>query len=204
VVGVIIEVLMKAVASKLLLLGCVLGSAAGPAAAQTGRIAHYSHGGSAATLAGKETDNFGLHPMPTAQWKADTLTCQSDSVAIHSGSYRSFDAYRKPETSWHRKVEEIQYAGRNQTFALSSGEKMSVGLLRELYPNTVLVGFDKLKKPVPKKLTFPKAAPRKPAGQIQAFPKRPFQYSSWRGLAGVAALGVVGWLLGRKPGATIC
>ena len=186
-----------------LLLVALASAFAFSSAAQTGRVAHYSHGGRAATLVDEEVDNFGIHPMPVAQWEADTLTYQSDSVAIHSGSYKTFGTHGKPKTDWHREVQEIKYAGSNQAITSSSDTEITVNLLREWYPNTVFIGFDKLKKPAPKKAGFPKPAPRKSSGRIQAFPKRPFQYSYWHGLASAAALGAVGWLLGRKPGAKI-
>ena len=65
----------------------------------------------------------------------------------------------------------------------------AVAALQQEFLGVKLSGFDKQLK---------KRSEKKPAGRIQAFPKRPFQYSYWRGLATVAALGAVGWLLGRK------
>ena len=60
--------------------------------------------------------------------------------------------------------------------------------LRQDYPHTVFIGFDR----------WGKHPQKKPTKGAQLLPKRPFQYSYWSGLAGAAALGAVGWLLGKK------
>jgi len=165
-------------------------------AAQTGRVAHFSRGGAAATLEAetRKEDNFGT-PMvfpkkPTRlEWKADTITFLNDSMAIHRGLMTAYYNNGKSASGWQRTVEIIQrvegvyYVDDAAMFALHD-----LNSLRKWYPSAVLVGSDKLKK----------AEPKKPSGYKLALPKRPFQYSYWRGLAGVAALGAVGWLLGRK------
>lgn len=187
---------MKATVSKLLLVGCVLGSTASPAAGQTGRIAHFSHGGSAVGLGGEAAaaDNFGIIPMPLrVEWKADTVSYLSDSVAIHSGLSRTYYRSGEPQTDWHRRPVEIPYAGNKKLLAAPNREWATLDSLHKWYPKAVFIGFNKPKK----------AGPKKPSGQMHAFPKRPFQYSYWRELAGAAGLGVVGWLLGRKPGAKV-
>jgi hypothetical protein len=176
---------MKAAASKLLFLGCVLESLASPAAAQTGRIALASHAGRVAGA----IDNFGIVPMPADEWRADTLVYLNDSLALHSGQMRSWRYKQQQEKAvWHRRVEEEQYN-------VSGNPPPQVVLeeLRKYYPKAVFVGFDK----------WGKRLKMKPSKGAQLFPKRPFQYSYWRGLAGMAALGAVGWLLGRKPGVKI-
>jgi len=70
----------------------------------------------------------------------------------------------------------------------------AVESLKQRYPQAKIVGFDKQLK---------KRKNKKPSGRVQDLPKRPFQYSYWHGLASVAALGAVGWLLGKKPGSKI-
>lgn len=151
------------------------------AAGQTGRIALGSHAGRVA----EASDNFGIVPMPGAEWRADTLVYLNDSLAIHSGQMRSW-AYssQREKAVWHRQTEQEEY---NSYGNLSSQASLTV--LRNRYPHAVFVGFDKLGKHSKKKAS--KGA--------QTFSKRPFQYSYWRGLATVAALGAVGWLLSRKP-----
>lgn len=200
VVGVIIEVLMKAVASKLLLLGCVLGSAAGPAAAQTGRIAHYSHGGSAATLDAEvaAADNFG-YPV---SFVVQEIRRISDSTAVRRGYLHNRGERPVNDTIQFLTHDKRAIPRGDNWFLPSCGLIQSLESLRKDHPEAVFIGFDKVQPPA-RSGKEAKPAPRKPSGHIEAFPRRPFQYSYWRGLAGVAALGVVGWLLGRKPGATI-
>lgn len=170
-------------------------------AAQTGRVAHFSRGRASATLEAEEgkEDNFGTpmvfpkaHTRLNLKWKADTITFLNDSMAIHRGLMTYHDD-GKTASVWQRSVEVIQriegvYYVDESVLLNSRGYDFTLSSLRKWYPKAVVIGADKLKK----------AAPKKPSGHIQAFPKRPFQYSYWRGLAGVVALGAVGWLLGRK------
>lgn len=168
-------------------------------AAQTGRVAHFSRGGASATLEAEERkeDNFGTPVVPPKKfthlkWKVDTITFLNDSMAIHRGLMMAYYEDGKPAAGWQRTVEVIQrvegvyYADNAAMFALHD-----LNSLRKWYPRAVIVGSDKLKK----------AAPKKPSGRVQALPRRPFQYSYWQRLAGAAALGAVGWLLGKKRAA---
>ena len=164
-----------------------------PAAAQTGRIAHLSHGGSVATLASAEaTDNFGLPPMRSEEM-TDSLVCLNDSMAFSYGRYRSVrwqageEALKK--AAWQPTSEQVQYY--SGPYQLQRWEE-AVQDLRRQYPEAKLLKFEKQSK---------KQGRKKSTSQSQAFPKRPFQYSFWRGVAGVAGLGAVGWLLGRKRAA---
>lgn len=168
------------------------------ATAQTGRIALASHAGRVA----EADDNFGIVPRPTRKeytrltWKTDTVTYLSDSMAIHSGLMMAYYRDGKPAANWHRAVEIIQKVGgvyyKDMDMISSSLQHtFTLDSLRKWYPKATVVGADKLKKP----------ASKKSSGHMQVFPKRPFQYSYWRGLASVAALGAVGWLLGKKRAA---
>jgi len=172
---------MKITVSKLLLLVTLGSGLARAAAAQTGRIALASHAGQVA----ETDDNFGIVPMPADVWRADTLTYVNDSLALHTGQMRSWRyAQQYEKGAWHRQVEQVAYK------VLGSPSLQAiVEELRRQNPSTVFVGFEKWG-----------GTRKKLLRGTQLFPKRPFQYSHWRGLAGAAALGAVGWLLGRKPG----
>ena len=99
--------------------------------------------------------------------------------------WRASDAELK-KAPWQPNNDQVQYySGQYQPQRWQE----ALNDLRQRHPRAKLVGFDKQpKKPGRKKST----------SQGQAFPKRPFQYSLWRGLTGVVGLGAVGWLLGRK------
>jgi len=162
------------------------------AAAQTGRIAHRSHGGSPATLAA--ADNFGL-PEDRSELIIDSLVCLNDSMAMSYGRYRSVrwgagdaELRKKPWQSYNNSVQ--YFSGR---YELQKWQE-AVQALQQEQPKARLLGFDKQLKTRGRKQ-------RKSASQSQVLPTRPFQYSFWRGAAGVAGLGAVGWLLGRKRAA---
>lgn len=79
----------------LCLAGCLGGGALPAAQAQTGRITHYSHGGSAATLAAIEeaADNFG---GPYYLFRADSVRYLSDRKLVQYGKWNT--ARRKETT----------------------------------------------------------------------------------------------------------
>jgi hypothetical protein len=180
---------MKKCLLPYLVVAAALGVAR-PAASQTGRIAHLSHGGSAATLASAEAaDNFGL-PTMRSEDMTDSLVYLNDSLATsyrryRSVSWRAGDAELK-KASWRSSSEQVQYY--SGPYQLQRWEE-AVQDLRRQYPEAKLLKFEKQSK---------KQGRKKSTSQSQAFPMRPFQYSFWRGVAGVAGLGAVGWLLGRK------
>jgi len=188
---------MKKNLGKLLLIWGLLGCVASPAAAQTGRIAHFSHGGSATTLekdAG--ADNFGA--VPTIFIADSARLIAKNSVVFYGKWMGSYLGTKKREVTtdtvligkhgrWH-SVKEMMEAYEDNTPKvkfLNFEYKNSNNNVRQLRHS--------------RKVLNP--ASRKSSGQNQAFLKRPFQYSYWRGLAGAAALGAVGWLLGKKRAA---
>ena len=165
-------------------------SVALPAAAQTGRIAHFSHGGSVATLpAGVAGDNFGL-PSRKEEYATDSLVYLNDSMAVSYGRYRS--------VPWRASTAELNKAAwqpYNNPIQYYSGQyerqkwQEALQALQQQHPQAKQIGFDKQLKT---------RSRRKSSSRSQVFPRRPFQYSFWREAAGVAGLGVVGWLLGKK------
>jgi hypothetical protein len=167
---------------KRLLLAALTSALAFSSAAQTGRIAHFSHGGSTMALLSKEEgiDNFGTPYLHRAdEWKKDSFVCVNDSLVEHRGLVRTYNNSNKPSGPWKRRVD--VYIGRGNE------------IIQVAFPKAVLV------KPRKKKQRS-----SKPAGNSYALPVRPFQYSLWRGmggLAGLGALGAVGWLLGKKRAA---
>jgi hypothetical protein len=177
-----------------LIAAAALGTAR-PAAAQTGRIAHFSHGGSAATLAADvAADNFGL-PDKLEQYVTDSLVYLNDSMATRYGRYRSVrwgasnaELQKKPWQSYNELIQ--YYLGRYES---QKWQEAVQALQQREKPKAKLIGFDKQLKM--------KGRRQKSASQSQVFSRRPFQYSFWRGVAGVAGLGAVGWLLGRKRAA---
>lgn len=175
--------------SLLLLITC-LGGAVPRAAGQTGRIAHLSHSGSAATLLSAVAgDNFGL-PENRSEFRLDSLVCLNDSMAISYGrsrfvSFQASDAELK-KAPWHPNTRQIQYySGQYQPQRWQE----AVQALQQQQPQAKQIGFDKQLKMRGRK---------KSSSRSQAFPLRPFQYSFWREAAGVVGLGAVGWLLSRK------
>ena len=173
--------------SKLLLLLLVLLTSKWPATAQTGRIAHFSHGGSMATLGAVEgvRDNLGI-PNTREEEIIDSLVYQDNCSMTVYGRERAVryeageDALRK--AVWQPVKRSERYCDGYQSW------QEAVQWLRQLYPQAKLIGFDKHRALIHKKTT----------NRPQTFQPRPFRYSYWRGLATVAALGAVGWLLDKK------
>lgn len=160
-------------------------------AAQTGRIAHFSHGGSAATLAAQEEgkDNFG-ELMP--YFETDSIRYLSDSTFLKYGKWRYCSDCKGRKNPLMGVLKPKRNAAEAARYFKQS----------YYHETPKLVGFDSLTSPVNQgRRKLKSGSSGKPAGRSQAFPKRPFQYSYWRALAGAAALGAVGWLLGKKRAA---
>ena len=160
------------------------GGLALSASAQTERIALASHAGRVA-VAGA---NFGL---PTRRANiVDSWVCNNDSMLTEYSRSRS-QLFPASEAEWSKVPWQKQQ--HYMLYYYGPYEQQSwqeaVESLQQRYPQAKIVGFDKQLK---------KRKNKKPSGRVQDFSKRPFQYSYWRALAGAAALGAVGWLLGKK------
>ena len=174
---------------KKLLFVALASALAFSSAAQTGRIAHYSHGGNAATLEKDEwADNFGTVPK---YFRADSARLLGKNIVVFYGKWMGSHLEATTDTlsigkngDWHSVKEIIEaYEDNVRPFKLINFEPTNLS--------------DKAQHSKHSKKAL-KPTSGKPSGQTQAFPKRPFQYSYWHGLAGAAALGAVGWLLGKK------
>jgi hypothetical protein len=173
-----------------LLLVVALGASPAVVAAQTGRIAVASHAGRVAD----DADNFGIPPA-RVEYLTDSLVYQNDTLLMYYGRVRSARYNAGDEELKKKPWQPNSYLYRYYSGRYSPQRwEAATAVLRRDNPEAKLVGFDK-----------PRQRPRvkKPTGRSQILPKRPFQYSYWRGLASVVALGAVGWLLGRKPEAKI-
>ena len=183
---------------KLLLVALLAGLASGlPATAQTGRIAHFSHGGSLAALATAEVaDNLGI-PYREPVVKADTVIATSDTTAVVHGTATDSDNIRRRTTrpiyyGW-------PYYQRIDTTGPQS-KAAAVRLLQQRYPDAKLIGFDTLAKPpaapaveVKKRKVKRK---QKAAGAFFAPPAHP---GVWLAVATMLGLAGAGFLLGDKP-----
>lgn len=161
------------------LVGLLLGSV--PAPAQTGRIAHFSHGGSAATLARAEAgaDNFGLWQ----EYKYTKVTRLNDSLVLVEGQKRW------PGEEWEPLKQ--HYGGSWNRHHASLQE--IIMRIREQFPGAVLVGFGtKGAKKTPRQrqsgVIFPLLPPSVP----------PQPSGVWLALIVIVGLGMAGLLLHEK------
>ncbi len=166
--------------------GCLIGGLLSwlPATAQTGRIAHFSHGGSAATLAAKQAaaDNFG-EPMP--YFVPDSVRYLSGKMALSYGK-------------WH-------WGGNGSTtdtlkFPEKYSPQQAAKYTRQLYTRAKLIGFDSVdnshktapavEKPVKSKHK------KKAASTNTALPSHSAGFSL--GALVILGLAGVGWVFGGK------
>ena len=166
--------------------GCLISAILGvlPAVAQTGRIAHFSHGGSTATLVAEQAaaDNFG-EPMP--YFVPDSVRFLSGKMALSYGK-------------WH-------WGGNGSTtdtlrFPEKYSPQQAATYTRQLYTRAKLIGFDSVgssRKAAPMVERPVKAKHKKRAARTNtALPAS----SAGLSLGALVILGVasVGWLLGGK------
>ena len=157
------------------LVGLLGGGAGLPAGAQTGRIAHFSHSGGAATLAAAESgaDNFGLWE----EYRYTKVTWVNDSMVLAEGQRRW------PGQPW--KPAKIQ-----QMVDLPASPAKAMAQLRKQFPEATFVGFenmgtDKSKPRRKKAVSVSVGVPHLPGGGLPVFL--------------VLILTGMGWLLANKP-----
>ena len=187
---------MKYLAAALLLLGATTA----PVAAQTARIAHYSHSGSLETLASAVAeDNFGWY-QPS--FHTDSARLLSEKVVLlygrWSGSALS-EKQRKAKT-------DTLYLGKPN--AMHSPAEVAA-LYQKYYPQVKLIGFDGVgavdkpsKSSSPEqKTTKRKTKQKKKAAFVMPSPAAPAQSPGiWLAATLVVGLAGAGWLLGeRRP-----
>lgn len=162
---------------RLLLLGLLVGLFQ-PARAQTARIAHFSHGGSGATLVADEAlDNFGLH----TEERPEKFTRLNDSIAQVEGQQRVNNGPWQP-LKWQQQYHSAHDA---ETAA------QAVEQLRKQYPDAKFVGFE------PKPGGKHKKSAIVPVGPATSPPHDPGPALA---VALILALSGAGWLLGeRRP-----
>lgn len=173
------------VLNQVMLAIALSGGLALSASAQTERIALASHAGRVAEVGA----NFGL-PHREGHM-IDSVVCRNDSMLTEYSRSRS-QMFIKNEAEWSKVPWQKQQLYRLYYYGPYDQQSWqeAVESLKQRYPQAKIVGFDKQLK---------KHKNKKPSGRVQDLPKRPFQYSYLRWLASAAALGAVGWLLGRKP-----
>ena len=165
---------------KLLPLALLL-SATAPAAAQTARIVHLSHGGSLATL-DAAADNFGV---VGPYFVADSVRLLTDTTALEYGKWAGYRAKAG------QKTRTIQFASRRAVYLQD---------LRYRQPPVKVVGDTSAFPHKAVKRPFIKASnkPRRKAAALAPLPAAPGGPAAPSGLllvAGVLLLAGAGWLL---------
>ncbi|GAA4364559.1 hypothetical protein GCM10023185_34170 [Hymenobacter saemangeumensis] len=165
------------------------GGLLAPAAAQTARIAHLSHGGSAETL-DAAADNFGLGD---AVFFVDSIRLLSDTTALEFGSWQG--VMIKKEQSKER-VRTLKFSSRQVGHSQVSA-KSYVEQTARFHPKLKILAYDTL-PPVLKK----QKAKRKKSAYLPAVPTPPQHPGLGLGVAVLLTLAGAGWLLGgpdRRP-----
>jgi len=166
-----------------------------PAAAQTARIAHLSHGGNLETL-DAAGDNFGL---PSHKFQLDSVCLISDSMAVEYGQWFRVS----PDDKWAWK--EI----RPVTFRTRLERRKQLRLYEAQVPRVKILKHDTIvpaDAPKPQAPALKKQKPkRKKAAFVPAMPAPPQHPGLWLGTALLLSLAGAGWLLSgpdQRPRAT--
>lgn len=188
---------------KLLLVALVCAWVGPVAQGQTGRIAHFSHGGSVTALAAREKveDNFGIIPKPVP--RTDSVRYISATAVVlysHRITMSQPALYGQQSTKSKSVV---------TTDTLALPEPMTAAnAVRYLRENRYLlrhdampvkyIGFDSINEPVKLEVPIQKPARKRKASRAGLLPTWP----TGRGGAALlllAALTCVSWFLAGKP-----
>ncbi|MDO7877491.1 hypothetical protein Q5H93_22320 [Hymenobacter sp. ASUV-10] len=173
------------------LLPALLSAAVFPrAAAQTARIAHFSHSGSEETLAEAGTlDNFGIIPP---YFEVDSVQLLSDTTALEYGRWNYM--HREQENLREQKTNLVTYPKR-----YGWGQKKQLALhYQENSPKMKVLGFDSVAAPaIPAPALKTQKAKRKKAAFLLTVPAPPHP-GVWVGVAAILLFAGAGWLLGER------
>ncbi len=166
-----------------------------PARAQTARIAHFSHGGSAGTLADEaEADNFGT---PPAYFAVDSIRLISDTSALEYGKWHGYHAAGKAT------VQTQVFSSRRAEGRTSA--KAYIAQSTQYRPHIKVVGYDTLAKVTPPTGSAPEVkkpkARRKKSAALPAWPEPPQHPGVLLAVVVIIGMGTAGWLLGAPRAA---
>ena len=183
---------MKYLVAAAVLLGA---GVALPAAAQTARIAHLSHGGSLAAL-DAAADNFGLPSQPSFQ--ADSVRLVSDTAAVEYGRWYG---YRVCKEQANEKTHLVRLAASATTNSQRPTKQELIKEYQNYRPHVKLIGFDSAAKPAVLAPVLKKQkVKRKKSTFFAAAPALPPHPGVALAVALVLGLAGAGWLLGeRRP-----
>ncbi|MBO2008246.1 hypothetical protein [Hymenobacter negativus] len=164
-----------------------------PVAAQTARIAHFSHSGSAATL-DAAVDNFGT---PPSHFVADSIEILSDSTAREYGKWMGYHSSAE-------KTNIVQFAYPRRNPAYGKSVKDYIAGQQKYRPQVKVIKHDTVTAatkpgseiPAPKK----QKTKRKKSAFLPATPAPPQHPGVALAVAAILVLTGAGWLLGeRRP-----
>lgn len=186
---------MATLVLRLFLVVVLAGTVVRPAAAQTARIAHFSHGGSVETLAADGvTDNFGTPP----HFQLDSVRILSDTTAVEYGWWINGNGGGRLDTL-HWKNKHID------NFEKRSWQE-TAKYYRGVAPKIKIIGADGIQKksasaPVPKDAPLPRKqkTKRKKAALLPVAPVLPQHPGVALAVAALLVLTAAGWLLGGRP-----
>lgn len=166
-----------------------------PAAAQTARIAHFSHGGSLATLdAAAAADNFGIIRIPS-HFVTDSVRFLSDTTSLEYGKWTG-GYYDKENSS--DKDRTVQFAGKRVDKLRMFSRAKYLESLRRLEQPVKVVGDTMLDASKATKHQLFKTKHRRKESALAPMPTVPGGPAVPGGLllgAGVLLLAGAGWLL---------
>ncbi|MBF9224335.1 hypothetical protein [Hymenobacter ruricola] len=162
-----------------------------PVLAQTARIAHLSHSGSAAKLDEADSeDNFG-GPIQPPYFKADSIRLISDTTAMGYGRWHKID---NKETTL-----QIRLAARIEKKPVRLTKQQLVREYQHYQPEVKLIGFDSTAKPAASAPTLKKQNTKRKKSVFAPTISAPAQHPGVAlAVALILTLTGAGWLLGER------